>query len=271
MNPAILLLAALLAIAIALAWRELRRARHAEVALRAARDRADRAVQAREAFFDLATHELRSPLAAILGYQELLQDGAYGPLDPRAAEPVERIGHSAHHLLNLIDGVVELSRLRSGSVRPDLQPVNLHVVISGVAEAFRTHARDRSLEPEVHLHGAFPTILSDPDRLLRALDLLVTSAVKHPADKRLRFHASSSGDDLEIRIEGTALELQEHEDPPLRMGIRLAVAAGLADLLGGGLQLETTDDGRVVRALRFRIRDLAGRPATRFDAAAARG
>ncbi len=113
---------------------------------------------AQERFFELVTHELRSPLSAILGYQELLEDGVYGSLDDVAAEPVERIGRSARHLVNLVEGLVELTRLRTGTLRPDLEPLGLGVLLSSVADAFRTQLRERGLEPIVHMPDALPAV-----------------------------------------------------------------------------------------------------------------
>lgn len=252
---ALALLAALLAIAL---WRARARLRTLTRDLDEARERARRADQARETFFDLTTHELRSPLAAVLGYQELLQDGVYGDMPDAADDAVVRIGRSARHLLNLIDGVVELSRLRAGALQPDPEPVNLGVVLAGVADAFRHHARERGIEPSVDIQTSLPIITSDVDRLLRALDLLVTSAVKNPEADTITLDARSAGNDLQIRIHPIQLPVHhDSDDPALRFGIRLAVASGIARLLGGALDLEFDDDGTAVRAVLFRVRDLS--------------
>lgn len=260
MTPAVALMAVALALVLvatallaALFVRERHRARAAERRARAA-------VEARDAFFDLATHELRSPLAAILGYQELLQEGAYGTLDQSAEEPVRRIGRSARHLLHLIDGVVELGRLRSGGVHPDIEPVNTGVLISALAEAFRTQARDRGLDPRVNVQGPLPLIRSDPDRLLRALDLFMTSALKHPDGAALHLDARSDGHDLRVRIHPIDLRLPPDDDPELRLGIRLAIADHVATLLGGELRLETAPDRPNVRAIELRVKDLTAHP-----------
>ena len=237
------------------------RARKATALLRDAESRAEKAIYARDAFFDLATHELRSPLAAILGYQELLQDGAYGELPPAAGEPIVRVGRSARHLLHLIDGVVELSRLRAGGVHPDLEPVNTGVLISGVVEAFQNQARDRGIHARVDIGPDLPVIRSDPERLLRALDLLVASAVKHPAGTELHLEVRSTGDDLQVRIHPTDLTFRDNaDDPELRLGIRLAVAARVADLLGGGLHFDRADGDDAIRAIRFSVRDISDPP-----------
>jgi signal transduction histidine kinase len=239
------------------------RARRGSVALqeRARKLSADlaEARTARETFFDLATHELRSPLTVILGYQELLEDGAYGRLDENTADAVERVGRSARHLLNLIDGVVELSRIRSGVVRPDLEDVNLGVLLASVADAFRTHASDRGIEARVQLPPSLPTVRSDRDRLVRALDLLVTSAVKNPADTWLGLEVAEVPGGATARITGTRIHLlHETGSLELQLGIRVAVADAIARVLGGALDLEKDDDG-AVRSFVFRIQEVPAR------------
>lgn len=239
-------------------WRgERRRARELAERLDAAERRVAEAARAREAFFDLATHELRSPLSAILGYQELLQDGAYGCLQEGAEEPVERIGRSARHLLHLIEGVVELARLRAGEVSPDLGTVHLGVLLSSVAEAFSRQASERGLEPTVRTGGPFPDIRSDQDRLVGALDLLVTSAVKHPADGAMTLELDALDDGAVLTIHGAGIKVRDDaEDPAVRYGIRLAVALGIARLLGGELRLEPRG-APVIERLVFTIRDVS--------------
>lgn len=198
---------------------------------------------ARDTFFDLAAHELRSPLSAILGYQELLHDGAYGELPDEAHDAVERMGAAAQHLLHLVDGIMDLSRMRTGEVRLDLDTVDLGVVFSSTAEAFRNHAEGRGINPAVVLPPHLPAIRTDQDRLVRALDLLVSSAVRHPAEGTMQLQVTLEDGGITVAIGPTDLELDsavEHLDA--RMGIRLAVAHRIGRLLGGGLELEAATE-----------------------------
>lgn len=212
----------------------------------------EQAGQVQERFFDLVTHELRSPLSAILGYQELLEDGVYGGLDD-AAEPVERIGRSARHLVHLVDGLVELSQLQTGTVRPDLEPLDLGVLMSSVADAFRAQVEERGLVASVQLPPSLPTVRTDRERLIRAFDLLITSAVKHPADDTLGLDVDAREDGADVRITGTAIQVHDDsDDPASRLGIRLAVARAIARALHDDLRLDTDSDRRI-RALALGI------------------
>ncbi len=229
------------------------RGRETRRELEAARRRMETARAARETFFDLTTHELRAPLSAILGYQELLHDGAYGELSEPARDASARLGRAAHHLLHLIDGVIELSRMRSGDVQPDLETVDLGVVFAAAGDAFRSHATEREIEPSVEIPADLPTIQTDRDRLVRALDLVMTSAVRHPDGPAMTLRVEAGEGDFAVIVEPTRLTLDpDTEDPTIRMGIRLAVAYRIGQLLGGGLDLPV-DDG-LARAIRFRFR-----------------
>lgn len=238
-----------------------RRGRKRDEALDQARRRLESARAARETFFDLTNHELRSPLSAILGYQELLRDDAYGELPDDAHDAVERIGRSARHLLNLIDGVMELSRIRTGAVHLDLDTVELGVVFSSTVEAFRSHASDRGINPVVELPRRIPAIRTDQDRLVRALDLVVTSAIRHPEGDTMELRVDEHDDGVTLVIGPVDLELDpDIGDPAGRMGIRLAVAHRVARLLGGGLELPA--HGAHAHRIVFHVRDAdpAARP-----------
>lgn len=234
-----------------------KRAARLEVENERLRHQLERAANARENFFDLVTHELLSPLSAVLGYQELLEEGSYGRLPEPAAESITRVGRSARHLLHLINGVIELSRMRSGAVHPEPGTVDLAALFESVANDFRTAARERRIDPTVHLDRSLPTIRSDQDRLVRAMDLLVTSAVKYPADSELTFDVTADGEGVTVRVAGVGITVPDDaSDLAQRVGIRLAVAEATARVLGGSLEFEA-DDHAVIRALSFHIPALA--------------
>lgn len=140
------------------------------------------------------THELRTPLTAILGYQELLADGLYGDMDARCHEAVGRIGEAGAQLLRLVDGVLELARLDAGRLELALAPVALDELLTRVADAARTHARDRGVSLETDIPRGLPTITSDPDRLARALDLSITEAIRASTGGTLRISARLEAD-----------------------------------------------------------------------------
>lgn len=237
--------------AIAAVWGA-RRSRARSRELDEARRRLEAARGAATRFFDLTTHELRAPLSAILGYQELLHDRVYGRLPDEAADAVDRLGRAARHLLNLIDGVIELGRLHAGRLEIDPEPVDLTVVLSAAVEAFQRHAADRGITATVTPPQTLPTVRTDSKRLSRALDLLITSAVRHPADDAMDLRITTDSREVSLAIGPTDIEIDTaSDDPAVRLGIRLAVTARVAELLGGTLDLTTEHDR--IHALRLRL------------------
>jgi signal transduction histidine kinase len=226
-------------------WTGRRRARELERLLREERRNVEDAARASDHFFDLVSHELRSPIAAIVGYQELLSDGVYGDVGHGASEPLDRIRRAAEHLLHLVDGVIDLARLRAGSLAPQPERVDLDELLHDMARDFERGANERGLAHEVHIAAPMPTIRSDPQRLQRALHLMVVIAEKYPdPDGRpLELDAQRAGDVVTVRIRGTRVPRQaDAEDLVVRTGIRIAVIAAMADLLGGALHLQSADD-----------------------------
>jgi signal transduction histidine kinase len=238
----------------ALWWRERRRARALRHQLRTERTRADTASGAADAFFDLVSHEIRSPIAAIVGYQELLGDGAYGALDDAAREPLQKIGRSAGYLLHLVDGTVDLARDRAGGLRTHLEDVPLRRVIEDAVHVFCTNAEERALACSSAIDPGIPDVRSDLERLQRALDLMLYAAVKHPDGKGLELRAERHPDGATVRVRGIRLPIRpEASDPALRTGIRVAIVTATARVLGGDLSLECdAEDAAYEMVLRIR-------------------
>ena len=221
------------------ARRERRRAERAEAEARRRREDARRA---RQAFFDRATHELRSPLAAIIGYQELLVDGAYGELDPAAEDATARIGRAARHLLNLIDGVMELGG--EGPEQEDVEgdTVELEPLVAEWAAVLRDHAADRGLRAAVDV-ADLPAMHTDRDRLARLLDLVITAAARRPAAETIAMDAAFDQDRLVLRLGPTGIPAASTPDTAGAPSLRLMLAHRLARQLGGELTAEPGADG----------------------------
>lgn len=200
-------------------------------------DRADDG-NGRQTFFDRTTHELRAPLSAILGYQELLADGAFGELTDEAQNAVEGIGRAARHLINLIEGVMDLSRDRAGELNLDLESVELDGILDRAADMFRSHAEERGIRPTVELADA-PAVRSDGERVVRILDLVITAAVRNPAGHGMALTTEAAQDGVTLRIGPVEIETGPDGDDP---GLRIAVAQRLARLLNGRLSFEPDGD-----------------------------
>jgi PAS domain S-box-containing protein len=148
-----------------------------EAALRDAKKEADRANRAKSEFLSRMSHELRTPLNAILGFGQLLE--RQNPNEQQRSR-VQHIISAGRHLLNLINEVLDISRIEAGHLQLSVEPVAVAVVLEEALDLMRPLAADRSMELSVDsrlesdLH-----VLADGQRLKQVLLNLLTNAVKY--------------------------------------------------------------------------------------------
>jgi len=154
------------------------RARHqAESALRVAKEAAEAANRAKSAFLANMSHELRTPLNSILGFAQLLErDNA---LTSRQRESLEIINRSGEHLLNLINDVLEMSKIEAGRITLNPESFDLHRLLQTLQEMFQIRAEAKRLSLQVEIAPELPQyVLTDEGKLRQVLINLLSNAVK---------------------------------------------------------------------------------------------
>lgn len=199
-------------------------------------------------------HEMRTPIAAILGYQELLSDGIFGTIEERGQEPLNRIAYSARQLLYLIDGVQEVmsppgKRLETHPEDFDPEPL-LHKCIHNAA----TDAQGRNVTLAPTIAGGMPRLYGDPDRFCRAIDLALSAAIKVSHGASIDVTAIPANGGVQVSLKGTGL-VAGRDDPPADhlannggptltgAGLRLAIVRYLAEQMRGEIRLEPSPQG----------------------------
>jgi PAS domain S-box-containing protein len=216
----------------------------------------ERAMTARSRFYASMSHELRTPINAVLGYSTLLLEHIYGPLNEKQIEGVERTQKAARHLLELVNDVLDLSKIEAGKIDLRLQPVefpslldDLFVTVRPLADEHgSTLTLTQTLERPV-------SIISDPRRLRQILLNLLSNAIKFGHGKPIEVSVARTSDDgVRIAVadqgEGISAEDQErifHEFVQLGKtqlqdgtGLGLPISRRLAELLHGELAVEST-------------------------------
>jgi PAS domain S-box-containing protein len=152
--------------------------KRAEAALRDAKKEADRANHAKSEFLSRMSHELRTPLNAILGFGQLLE--RQKPTTQQRAR-VEHIMSAGRHLLNLINEVLDISRIEAGNLQLSVEPVSVADVLDEALNLMRPLAADRSMKLSVGKIKDDLHLLGDRQRLKQVLLNLLTNAVKYTA------------------------------------------------------------------------------------------
>jgi signal transduction histidine kinase len=153
----------------------------------------------RDRFFSAVSHDLRTPITAIIGYSELLLDGVAGDLAHPQREMIERISHVSGHLSQLVGDILDLTRLDAGRVKFHRECVSLRALLEDAVVAVQPQARHKGLGLTVDLGAAADRRVSvDRFRVRQVLVNLLSNAVKFTQAGEVR--VSACCDDGETRI-----------------------------------------------------------------------
>jgi len=223
---------------------------------RAARSEADAANQVKTQFLATMSHELRTPLNAIGGYAELLELGIHGPVTDAQRDVLSRIQRSQHHLLSLINNVLNLVKLDTHHVRYDLSPVSLATILEFVAEATGPQIRAKHLRYDAGGCSRELAVHADPEKLRQILLNLLSNAIKFTDDggaiaiacsadrSTVRIHVRDAGigiaADQQEKIFEPFVQVDRRLNRPMEgTGLGLAISRELARGMGGELTVES--------------------------------
>jgi signal transduction histidine kinase len=228
----------------------------AEQAARAAAEAANRA---KDQFLAILSHELRTPMTAILGWVGML---ATGRLDAdTTARAMEVIGRNARLQVQIVDELLDVSRMISGKMSLTLGRVDVLRVLEASIDSVRAAAGDKRIAIELRRSGATAWVSADPSRLQQIFINLLTNAIKFtPPGGRVDVALESGGDLVRVTVrdtgQGVDPEFLPHLFEPFRqaegpgrrarmgLGLGLAIVRHLVELHGGKIAAESEGIGR---------------------------
>ena len=142
----------------------------------------EKAIRARDTFLANMSHELRTPLTAILGMSEILEEQLRGPLNERQMHFIRNIYSSGEHLLQLINDVLDLSKMEASYIKLDMQKLDLRDICEASLAFIQKQAKDKHLHIHFSQKTRSPVIEADGRRLKQILINLLSNAVKFTPD-----------------------------------------------------------------------------------------
>ena len=212
--------------------------------------RARAAEKARSMFFSIVSHDIRTPLNAILGYSELLQDSIKSQSEKD--EALKSIRASGTTLLQLVNDVLDLAKMDAGKMTLKSEPLLLGRLVDEVFSSFRMAARTKGIDL-VNSAVAVPTVMLDEHRFRQILFNLVGNAVKFTSKGGVTVSASYDGSNLEVSVSDTGCGIAPDMlmcvlDPFVKVqdprhsadraggtGLGLSICRRLVELMGGEL------------------------------------
>ena len=230
-----------------------------EAALVLAKEQAEIANRAKSEFLANMSHELRTPLSAIIGFAEILLDERLRPKEPAQAEDyVKDIHSSGQHLLNLINDILDLSKIEAGNARLNETEIDLHAVLASCQRLIAPRAMNGELEMITKLPATpLPALYADPRMLKQILTNLLSNAVKFtPAGGRVEVSAWLDREGayfIQVTDSGIGIAAEDIPKALARFeqidgqhsrrfegtGLGLPLTKALVELHGGSLSLES--------------------------------
>ncbi len=213
----------------------------------------EQAMGARNRFYASMSHELRTPINAVIGYSTLMLDNIYGPLNAKQKEGLQRTLKAARHLLELVNDVLDLSKIEAGKIELALQPVMFPSLIEDLFVTVRPLADEYGSSLTLEMDGEPFNIVSDPRRVRQILLNLLSNAIKFGEGKPIRVTCKrdpNRGVELEVVDEGVGIAkddlsrifeefVQVSESKQPGTGLGLPISRRLAQLLDGALSVHS--------------------------------
>jgi two-component system cell cycle sensor histidine kinase PleC len=237
--------------------RDITAAKRSQELLHRAKEEAERANRAKSDFLSRMSHELRTPLNSILGFAQVLE---MAPLPADEANSVEQILKGGRHLLNLINEVLDVSRIEAGRLSLSLEPVHLAEVIQEAIELVRPLAQQRSITISSVFRAMDDYVRADRQRLRQVLLNLLANGVKYNVEGgRLEVSIEPQENSMvRTAVADTGRGIPPHEREKLFQpferlageslavegtGLGLALSKGLVEAMGGMIGVESATAG----------------------------
>lgn len=210
-------------------------------------------------FVAVVSHELRTPLSAIKGYVELVLDGDTGPINDIQREFLEIVQRNADRLSDLVNDFLDISKIESGRIQLQKEPLDLATIAQHVADTFHPQAENKQIELSLTHPDEMVLVVGDISRLTQALMNLVSNAIKYtPEGGSVSISVGRRDGTASVSVRDTGVGISEKDQRRLfskffrannavtrqenGTGLGLTIAKAIAELHGGSLSISSREN-----------------------------
>lgn len=220
-----------------------------------ARKAAERSDRLKSAFLAAMSHELRTPLNSIIGFTGILLNEMSGPLNEEQNKQLGMVQTSSKHLLNLINDVLDLSKIEAGDFKISKESFNVKTSIEKVVQTVTPLAAKKGLALEVAIDQEFEDIINDQRRFEQVLMNLITNAIKFTAEGKVLVICFIANEEVNVRVVDTGIGIKEQDMDKLfkqfkqidsgitrkheGTGLGLSISKKLLEMMGGNIKVES--------------------------------
>jgi signal transduction histidine kinase/FixJ family two-component response regulator len=235
--------------------------RRDEESLRRAKQEAEAASRAKSELLAGMSHELRTPLTAIIGYAEILLYEYFGPVNERQRQQLDIVLRCSHHLLELINDILDIAKIEAGRVELEYGTVDLGALAQHSLVLMRETAARRRIRLDARVDGDAPvTLAADERRVKQVLFNLLSNAIKFtPEGGSVELSVRRAGAEAEVTVTDTGIGIPEGErerifesfyqikrpgaEKVAGSGLGLALVRQIVELHGGAIRAESDGEG----------------------------
>jgi PAS domain S-box-containing protein len=205
--------------------------------LRRAKDEAEAANRTKSTFLANMSHELRTPLNAIIGYSDLMIEGMYGPMTEKQKQRMERVIENGHHLLKLINDVLDISKIEAGKMELFLESFELSPLLSDILTDVQHSASERDNRIITHIPLNLGIMQADKTKVQQVLLNILSNASKFTEHGEINFRVEQDTSRIRFIVKDTGIGMNEEQIQNLFIAFTQADASTTRQFGGTGLGL----------------------------------
>ena len=202
--------------AISFISRDISESKRAEEKLFQEKQIAEVANRTKSEFLANMSHELRTPLNSIIGFSDMLHEQAYGELNEKQLRTVGNISNSGKHLLNLINDILDISKVEAGKLKLDYKDFELATKLNLIQNLLFPIADRKNIKIEIDIDSKLKSICADEDRFVQIMYNLVDNAIKFSYENgTVKIEVRKKGDMVEIKVNDTGIGIKAEDQKKL--------------------------------------------------------